>query len=92
MKVDFETFVLADVKMNHVRTGACTVSIRNMAQGSDPGSIGKRAFFYYSMGQNNQFDKADLFLIREEFKFRNPSHGRIQLGRVLPAPLQSLHG
>jgi len=31
-----------DVKMNHVRTGACTVSIRNMAQGSDPGSIARK--------------------------------------------------
>jgi len=30
-----------DVKMNHVRTG-CTVSIRNMAQGSDPGSIARK--------------------------------------------------
>jgi len=31
-----------DVKMNHVRTGNCTVSIRNMAQGSDPGSIARK--------------------------------------------------
>ena len=35
---DYDWFVFVDVKMNHVR-GA--VSIRNMAQGSDPTSIGE---------------------------------------------------
>ena len=51
---EFWDRILADVKMNHVRTG-CTVSIRNMAQGSDPGSIGKEKDFFLFHALFNYF-------------------------------------
>lgn len=68
--VDFN-LSLTDVKMNHVRTN-CSVSIRNMVQGSDPASVGKMSKHIYL--RFNLAAKLQVFMFFYHQKASQHSH------------------